>query len=112
MGQIVQLQVEFLEKASARILWLNRPMTDESRRSEFEDSLRQRVKALRQGRGWTTEETARFLGIPAENYRKYESRSVLPMYLAEPLSRLYGVDIHYLLTGRAIKERPADVRPI
>jgi hypothetical protein len=112
MGQIVQLQAEFLDKDTTNVFWLNRPMTDEIRRSEFEETLRLRVKALRKGRGWTSEETARFLGIPPENYRKYESRSVLPMYLVEPLSRLYGVDTHFILTGRALRERPADVRPL
>jgi len=40
-----------------------------------------RVKELRERRGWTAEQMATALGIPADRYRKYETRSPLPAYL-------------------------------
>jgi transcriptional regulator with XRE-family HTH domain len=58
---------------------------------------------LRDERGWSAEQMATALGIPADRYRKYESRSVLPPYLIEPLAIITGHDISYILTGRAAK---------
>lgn len=65
----------------------------------FNRSFIARVKQLREERGWTSERMARALGVPAERYRKYESRTPLPHYLIEPFAILVDRDILYVLTG-------------
>ena len=66
----------------------------------FETALCARVKRLREDRGWTAEQMAIALGIPAERYRKYESRSPLPQYLIERFAQTVNRTIEFVLTGR------------
>lgn len=66
---------------------------------EFNDAFLKRIKRLREERGWSAERMAKALGVPAERYRKYESRTPLPHYLIEPFAILVDRDILYVLTG-------------
>lgn len=66
----------------------------------FNNGLCERVKALRLRKNWTAAQMATALGIPAERYRKYESRSPLPTYLMERFCLIAGCDLEYLVTGK------------
>lgn len=66
----------------------------------FDDAFRARVKALRQAKGFSQVQMADLLGIPADNYPKYENRGVLPLWLIPRFATLAGVDIEFLVTGR------------
>jgi transcriptional regulator with XRE-family HTH domain len=77
------------------------PLTE----SEFNDALFARVRSLRKQRDWTAEQMATALGIPADRYRKYESRTPLPHYLIERFALIVGKDIDYVLTGRCSHKR-------
>lgn len=67
---------------------------------EFNEALVARTHRLRNERGWTSEQMATALGIPAERYRKYEYRTPMPAYLLERFALIVGCDLDYLLTGR------------
>ena len=73
----------------------------------FNNELCARTRALRDQLGWTADQMATALGIPAERYRKYEYRSPLPAYLMERFCLITRVDIEYFLTGKT--NRPAVV---
>lgn len=75
-------------------------MTSENAEFIFNQALCARVRALRDEKGWTAEQMATALGIPAERYRKYESRSPLPAYLMERFCLICDTDLSYLITGR------------
>lgn len=67
---------------------------------QFNEKLIARTHRLRNERGWTAEQMATALGIPAERYRKYEYRTPLPHYLLERFALQVGRDIEYLLLGK------------
>lgn len=67
---------------------------------EFENSFCARVKELRIAKGWTAEQMANVLGIPADRYRKYESRSPLPQYLIPRFALVVDRPAEYVLTGK------------
>ena len=73
---------------------------DASKEAVFNLEYIARVKALREELGWTSNQMAIALGVPHDRYRKYESRSPMPVYLIESFTNLTRVDIHYLITGR------------
>jgi len=73
-------------------------MNDEA---QFNEALVARTHRLRNERGWTAEQMATALGVPAERYRKYEYRTPLPHYLIERFALIVGRDIEYVLTGKA-----------
>ncbi len=75
------------------------------REQEFTEAYIARVKKLREDRGWTSEQMATALGIPAERYRKYEYRTPLPHYLVEPFAQIVDRDVAYVLTGKAGPKR-------
>lgn len=77
------------------------PLTE----AEFNDALFARVRSLRKQRDWTAEQMATALGIPADRYRKYESRTPLPHYLIERFALIVGRDIEFVLTGRCGSKR-------
>lgn len=76
------------------------PMVATPQELEFNEALCARTHRLRNERGWTSEQMATALGIPAERYRKYEYRSPMPAYLMERFALIVGCDIPYLLTGK------------
>jgi transcriptional regulator with XRE-family HTH domain len=80
--------------------WQNCPMPVWGREQEFNEAFIKRVKRLREERGYTSEQMATALGIPAERYRKYEYRTPLPQYLIEQFAQIVDRDISYMLTGK------------
>ena len=64
-----------------------------------------RVKALRQLKGLTSGQMATLLGVPAERYRKYESRTPMPHALIEQFALITGVSVEFLVTGRRVAGR-------
>ncbi len=74
------------------------PITPE----EFDALYIARVKALRQLRGMTAGQMSTLLGVPAERYRKYESRTPMPHALMEQFALIAGVSVEFLLTGRRV----------
>ena len=66
----------------------------------YNEALCERVTRLRKGRFNAAADMALALGIPAERYRKYESRSPLPQYLIERFAVIVGRDVAYVVTGR------------
>lgn len=75
----------------------------ENRELQFNEQIVARTHRLRNERGWTAEQMATALGIPAERYRKYEYRTPLPHYLIEQFATIVGRDIEYVLTGRTTR---------
>lgn len=73
--------------------------------SAFTTAFIARTRQLREARGFTQAEMATAIGIAAETYRKYETRTVLPLHLLERFSLIVGRDIEYIVTGR--QRRPA-----
>lgn len=66
----------------------------------FNEAMIARVHRLRNERGWTAQQMATALGVPAERYRKYEYRTPLPHYLVERFALIVGRDMEYILTGK------------
>lgn len=60
-----------------------------------------RVKRFREETNMSAAEMAELLDIPAERYRKYESRSPLPAYLIAKFCRIVGCDLEHLLIGKS-----------
>lgn len=81
-------------------------MADTSDEALFNNAYCQRVRDLRDERGWTADQMATALGIPPDRYRKYETRSPMPAYLVERFALIVGRDVEYVLTGKA-KRLPA-----
>lgn len=100
IGQIVQHVKDNVSNDFMGHDWHNCPMPVWGREQEFNESYVARVKRLREERGWTSEQMATALGIPAERYRKYEYRTPLPHYLVEQFAQIVERDISYILTGR------------
>ena len=67
---------------------------------EFDALYIARVKALRQLKGLTAGQMATLLGVPAERYRKYESRTPMPHAFIEQFALITGVSVEFLVTGR------------
>lgn len=104
IGQIVQEVKANVSNDFCEAVGHDCPMAGWTREKEFNEAFIARVKRLReQHNGWTSEQMAKALGIPAERYRKYEYRSVLPHYLIEPFAMIVGRDVAYVLTGRSAK---------
>ena len=85
-------------------------MAIENEQLLFENALCERVRTLRDGKGWTAEQMAVALGIPPERYRKYETRSPLPQYLIPRFAQVVDRSIEYVLTGKERKALPATAR--
>lgn len=65
----------------------------------FNDRYCARLRRLRDEMGWTAEQMAIRLGIPADRYRKYEVRSPMPPYLVPRFAALVDRSIAFILTG-------------
>lgn len=76
------------------------PMANDDSEAAYNAALCARVKHCRLQKNWTAEQMARALGVPAERYRKYEARSVLPLYLVERLALICDKSIEFIVTGR------------
>ena len=76
-------------------------MTEANEELLFNNALCQRVKELREQRGWIAQQMATALAIPVDRYRKYETRSPIPAYLMPRFCLIVDCDLDYLLTGRS-----------
>jgi len=61
----------------------------------------ERVKRFRSETNMSAEEMANLLGIPADRFRKYETRSPMPVYLIPSFCRIVGCDLEHLILGKA-----------
>lgn len=83
-------------------------MDSQSTETQFIQALCARVRALRDSKGWTAEDMAMALGIPADRYRKYETRSPLPHFLIPKLALIVDRSVELILTGRDRRDSPAE----
>lgn len=66
--------------------------------SEMKINLGQRLKELREERGYTQKQLAEKLGINSVTYLHYEKEQrEPPLALLADISRIYGVSVDYLL---------------
>lgn len=72
----------------------------ESEEFIFNNSYCDRVKIFREETNMTAADMADLLGVPAERYRKYESRSPLPVYLVATFCKIVGCDLEHLILGK------------
>ena len=105
IGQIVQSVKDKMSHDWRMLPMHSRTMAIWSNEQSFNEAFIARVHHLRESMNWTAAEMASALDIPAERYRKYESRSLLPHYLIEPFALIVGRDVEYVLTGKS--SRPA-----
>ncbi len=111
-GRFVQIVKDELPEDSQGGAWHNLSMPQKQPSSEYVADLTARVKSLRtgmrtsDGAQWSAETMAKALGIPADRYRKYESRTPLPHELLEQFALIVGVTVEYLVTGN----KPTDIR--
>lgn len=104
IGQIVQASQATMSKDAGHFVRHPRGMpAPDPKEREFIDSFTARVKALREAKGWSAETMADALRIPADRYRKYESRSPMPSYLIEAFALIVGRDVTYVLTGKSAR---------
>lgn len=105
IGQIVQRVKDNLPHASQRMDRYNPSMSPRAliTPAEFDQMFIARTKALREHKGLSAAAMAELLGIPAERYRKYETRSALPHDLIERFALITGVTVEFVLTGRRVK---------
>lgn len=66
----------------------------------FNNGYCDRVKRFREETNMSAAEMAELLKIPADRYRKYESRSPLPVYLVASFCRIVGCDLEHLILGK------------
>lgn len=100
IGRFVQLSRDNVSKAAKIESGYIRGMINNNEEAIFNDALCARVKELRHRKGWTSQEMAIALGVPADRYRKYEYRSPLPAYLMERFCLITHSDFTFLLTGK------------
>lgn len=103
IGQIVQSVKDNLPHDCHAWRRYNLSVSNLMTPSEYEELFIARVKALRESKGLTAAQMATALDIPAERYRKYESRSPLPHGLVERFALIVGVSVDFLMTGRRVQ---------
>ena len=75
-----------------------------------ERMLAERICLLRRGQGWSQAQLAGHLGVSPSTVGMYEQGRREPSLQAVvELSRVFGVSVDYLLTGRALTGRDAAV---
>ena len=106
---MIGLSVQVCQDTVSHDRWTKRPypprMVINNEEAIFNDNICARVHRLRNERGWTAQQMATALGVPAERYRKYEYRSPLPHYLIERFALIVGRDVEYVLTGKVATVR-------
>ena len=78
-------------------------------KTDFRDAFCARVRAAREASGYTQKEMARLLGVSADNYVKYESRSHLPHHLIERFCLITKTDMRTLLAEPELLGRKSAV---
>jgi len=74
-------------------------MATDNEEQAFNDALIARTKAWREEKGWTADQMATALGIPAWRYRKYESRTPMPSYLMKRFCVITDATLENLVAG-------------
>ena len=69
----------------------------------FIDAVCARTARLRIQRGWTQAQMATALGVPLERYKKWETRSAMPLQHLPRFAQIMECSIEYLVTGQAPK---------
>ena len=69
-------------------------------REEIEQGIIERTREAREKTGKTQQDFAFALQIGHEQYRKYESRSPLPVGFVQAFCTIAGVEMDWLVTGR------------
>lgn len=72
----------------------------ESEEFIFNNAYCDRVKRFREETGMSAAQMADLLGVPADRYRKYETRSPLPPYLVGKFCQIVGWDVEHVLIGK------------
>jgi DNA-binding XRE family transcriptional regulator len=80
-------------------------------REPFRRAFLARTKLLRESVGLSQSEMAQKLGVPLDRYRKYETRSPMPLFLIEPFAAIVGYSVTFIVTGRAGKNDAVDGSP-
>jgi hypothetical protein len=75
--------------------------------AQYRKALLIRTQLLRESIGLSQESMAKILGIPLDRYRKYETRSPLPLYLIEPFAAATGYSVQFVVTGKAAPSESA-----
>lgn len=112
MGQSVQLVKDNVSKDLRRSFRHNLSMPVWNEELEFNEQFQARIRGMREAREWTAAQMATALGIPADNYRKYETRSMMPHYLLPRLAQIHDCDLEYLLTGKSSSGRKGPRRVV
>lgn len=105
LGQIVPFVKDNMSPDCAPRWRHNLGMKESPTELEFRSALQGRMVELRNKLGWSQETMAKALGVPFERYKKYETRSPLPVYLIPTFAQLTSCDVDYLLLGK-VKARP------
>lgn len=70
------------------------------REEPYRKAITARLKLLRESAGKSQPEMAEMLGVPLDRYRKYETRTPLPGYLVEAVSKITGYSVTFVVTGK------------
>ena len=66
----------------------------------YHEAFRHRLKQIRGELAWSQADMAEALGVPLENYKKYERRSIFPPHLIAQLALVTHRPLELILTGR------------
>lgn len=66
----------------------------------YYEAFRQRLKSIREDLDWSQAEMASALGIPLDNYKKYEIRSKFPAHLIEKFALVTHRNVEFIVIGR------------
>ena len=88
--------------------WCYDFIMSESEEFIFNNAYCERVKRFREETNMTAAQMAELMGVPADRYRKYETRSPLPPYLIAKFCQIVGYDLEHLVLGKP-KER---IKPV
>ena len=69
-------------------------------RSDYTSQVTARTRKLREAKGWTQSQMALALGVTEEAYRKYETRTPLPLALVERFALITERSVHFVITGK------------
>lgn len=75
-------------------------MADSDSEAQFKQEFTKRVKEARIARGWKQWQAGDALGIPQDQYKQYEGRSLMPHHMIGRFCLVTRVDYEWMLTGR------------
>jgi hypothetical protein len=74
--------------------------------TDYESSFRQRVRIAREQFSSNAADMARALGVAPGTYNRYETRTMMPMYLIPKFIKITGVPLDWLVHGPAEAHGP------